>query len=127
MKTGKITKMNAWKNGRGYFVGIDGSDFMYFGKPDVALGDVVEYEVGQPSKNGTPTLKTAHSKEIEAEPIAPSKEAKQYVEEVKAKYQPTDKDATITRLACLKAASELGKTAEETIEIAKKYEKWARA
>jgi hypothetical protein len=132
MNYGKVTKLNAWKNRLGYFVGIGETDYMYYGQPDVKINDEVEFVTGEPAKDGKPTLMTLHRIPIETEPIAPSKEAKQYVEEVKAKYQPTDKDATITRLACIKAACELLQgspsqdRAADVIEIARRLEKYAK-
>ena len=66
---GTVTKLNAYKNGNGYFIGIDHKeiDCMFYGflDPDIMVGDRVEYELGKP-KNDHPTIKSIKPSAVEA-------------------------------------------------------------
>ena len=65
---GKITKMNAFKSGLGFFIGIDNgrSDYLCNGNPNVKVGDEVEYDTGEPTKDGKPTITSIRRNTIEA-------------------------------------------------------------
>lgn len=65
---GKITKLKAWASGKGFFIGIDNgkSDYLCNGNPSVKLGDEVDYDTGEPTKDGKPTIKTIRPNAIEA-------------------------------------------------------------
>jgi hypothetical protein len=46
MEKGKITKLNAWKSGKGSFIGIDGKEYVILTGTDAKIGDAVEFEIG---------------------------------------------------------------------------------
>jgi hypothetical protein len=56
MEHGKITKLNAWKSGKGSFIGIDGKEFVILAATDAKIGDMVEYEIGTKFFSGKSVL-----------------------------------------------------------------------
>ena len=120
---GKITKINNYKNGTGCFIGIDKQpkDFMYFGSPNVKIGDEVEYEIGKPTSTGNPTIKTIKRHVVES-----------FVDIQKPDSKIATKDEIITRLACIKAASQFiiidgnACKTDDVIKLAKRFEDYAR-
>ena len=55
---GKITKLTKYKSGKGYFIGIDGKEYMFYGEPNVEVDDFVNFERGKDAPDGKPTIKT---------------------------------------------------------------------
>ena len=45
MEKGRITKLAAWKSGKGFFVGIDNKEYVILAATDAKVGDVVDYEL----------------------------------------------------------------------------------
>ena len=138
---GTLTKKKEYPSKTGFFLGIDNKkpDFMFFGKVEIKEGEKVEYEVGEPMPDGKPTIKTIHPERIESfidkagangndgkhltSPTAQSDSSPQPA-------NPATKDEIITRLACLKAASEVYSGAQNhydgLFELARKMEKFAK-
>jgi hypothetical protein len=110
---GIITKLNAYKSGKGYFVGLDGTDYMFFGATTARIGDKVHFELGKPSKDGTPTIRKIVADGLEAfidapAPVfrshdAPKMDAREEYWKAKEKRD-LDNKPTEIRLACLAAA-----------------------
>jgi hypothetical protein len=148
---GKVTKLNAYKNGSGFFIGIENQekDFMFFGNPHIQIGKQVEYEVGKPTDKGQPTLKSIRPTAIEgfvdkAESAGVREiahvnhgvEKGVSLRESPSATAPATKDEIITRLACLKAASEVYSGAQTPVEtanmkyglmdLAKRFEKYSK-
>ena len=125
---GKITKMKAWKSKLGFFVGIDSGekDYLLNKTTDLQVGDEVEYEVGKPTDDGKPTLKSIAPLPVEmvidedkprSAPIAPYR-AHDWKDEA-------DTRRAKVRLECLKLAIEGGATLT-AVEKAREYEKYVR-
>jgi hypothetical protein len=132
---GTVVKINPYKSGTGCFIGLKGEqkDFMHFGNPNIKLGDEVEYLPGKPTKDGNPTIREIRRYTVE-EFVDEDKPRSASIQDeiVRAdKLKPTpSKDEIITRLACLKAASEVysgGQTIPSAIiRMAKEFEKYAK-
>jgi hypothetical protein len=135
---GIITKLNAYKSGKGYFVGLDGTDYMYFGATTARIGDKVHFELGKPSKDGTPTIRKIVADGLEAfidapAPVfrshdAPKLDAREEYWKAKEKRD-VEKEPIHIRLACLAAACAFVKGAsvgEDIILVAKRFEKYAK-
>jgi hypothetical protein len=143
---GKITKLQAYPSGKGYFIGIDNKtpDFMFRGNPNVKIGEFVEFETGAPF-NGKPTIKTMRLDSIEAyeapardedrakaTPVFRAHEApKDSREEYWKAKEKRDLEAKPIeiRLSCIASAVLLYKASETPAEIvigaAKKFEAYA--
>jgi len=135
---GKITKMNAYKSGQGFFIGINGTDYMFFGSAQAKIGDEVQFEEGKPSKDGTPTIKSIKPSGLEefvdedkprSQQVFRAHDQKDSREEywkAKEKRDLEQLPANI-RSACLASASEIGRQdAEQVVLIAKRFEKYVR-
>ncbi len=126
---GKITKKFPYKSGKGFVIGIDGTDYMFFGFTDVKMGEQVEFETGKPMNDGKQTIKEIRPTAIES--FVDSAPPKPFpTKETAAVGATPTKDEIITRLACLKAASEVYSGAQQKqdgfFELVRKMEKWAR-
>ena len=137
---GIVTKLNAYKSGKGYFIGIDGQEYMYFGEPSLSIGALVEFEEGKPSKDGKKTIKGIHLvKQIaldEDKPFkpplyrahdTPAKDSREEYWKNKEKRD-LEKEPIITRLSCIASAVALADemtTLEEVVFYAKRFEKYA--
>ena len=104
MVSGKVTKKNAYKSSNGFFIGINGNDYMFFGQTDIEVGDNVVAVEGKPSKSGTPTIKSIAVDDIEAFAIDEDKSRSGKI--FRAHDQPSTCDQ-IKRLACMKMAVRL--------------------
>lgn len=140
---GTVTKLNAYKSGKGFFVGIDGKDYMFFGNPGVKIGDKVRYESGF-TKDGKLSLKSIRAdgpeafiddkpKEFRAHD-APKDSREEYWRN--KEKRDIEREPIITRLSCISSACALmvGRNFEENIlvstpiiEIAKRFEKYAKS
>jgi hypothetical protein len=133
---GIITKLNAWKSGKGFFVGIDGIDYLCNGNPKIAIGDTVDYDTGTPTKDGKPTIKKIYPNAIEAFVDEPKKETQVFrnhdsrEEYWKAKEKrDLEREPIHIRLECLKAAVEAGSAdvpSDKIVELARRFEKYAK-
>jgi hypothetical protein len=140
---GKITKLNAWKSGKGFFVGIDGNDHMFYGSTKVKVGEEVEYELGKPTNDGTPKIAKLYSTSLEAfvdedkpnsATVAPYRahdQAQGTREDYwKAKEQrDKEREPIMLRTSCLVSASNVFSGAQKEegiIELAKRFEKYIK-
>ena len=127
---GKITKLNAYKSGKGYFIGINGKDHMFYGKPDVQVGDEVEYEMGKPSADGKPTIKTIKPTPIEAYIDKPYRAHDQPQRQVKKDQKRMENEQNV-RLKCLASACDFAghgseTTMEDVLNMAVKFERYVK-
>ena len=127
MVQGTIRRVNSWKNQKGFFFllnEVEGEWFSY-GMPTFKIGDHVQFEPMSRKLNKATQVKIQKS----VISPAPNDVVEEFFDasEVKPIYKPTDKDSVITRLACLKAASQIAKSPVEAITIAEKFVKWAKA
>ena len=136
---GKIQKINQYKSGKGCFIGIGGTDYMFFGNPDAKVGDEVEYELGKINSMGKPTIKSIHSCAIEAfidedkprsAPIPKKDERENYW--AGKEQREIAKEPQETRIKCLTIAGMVFEGAqkghdEEVIALARKFEKYAKS
>lgn len=124
---GKITKIKAWTLGKGCFVGIDNgeSDYLYNRLlPNVEIGDIVEYEVGKPTKDGKPTLTSVVLVGTTVEAFVDEDKVRSAT--LPAKWQDdVDTRRAKLRLDCLRLAIDGGATLT-AIEKAREYEKYVR-
>ena len=122
MPTGTVTKLANWKNNLGFFIGIDGTDYMYLGDPKIKTGDRIDYELGDPARDGKPTIRSVISI------------SDLFVKASDYKPEPAERNDVITRLACIKAACELlsnknwqsEELAAIAIDIARKFERYSK-
>lgn len=142
---GRITKMNAYKDKTGYFIGIDNApiDHAFFGSlgREITVGAQVIYEEGQKKLGNHPTLKYIKLDAGEA-----------YIDEDKPRSAPIlrahdvqkmaardeywtnkerrdlEREPIITRLSCISSAVEMNSnaTTEGVIEAAKRFERYAK-
>lgn len=140
---GKIDKMNAWKSGKGFFIGIAGTDYMFYGSPTVSLGDVVEFELGKPTEDGKQKIKkiALAADGIEAfidkaeTPVfrahdAPRIDAREEYWKAKEKRD-LEKEPIHIRLSCLESAAAFSASDNDVdgdgvVLIAKRFEKYAK-
>jgi len=126
---GTISQIGKWGNGKGFFFRIreaEGSFFAY-GNPPV-MGEIVSFDTTQKAFNGALEAKfKKHEKQIEAY-VDEDKPRSASIREHDAPRTSAipNRDDVITRLACIKAAAEISKTAEEAIGIARKFEAYAK-
>lgn len=130
---GKITKLRAYTSGKGYFIGIDGKDYMFYGNPGVKVGEQAEYEEGKSAADGKPTIKTIRPTAIEAfvDEDKPRSQTLFRAHDQPQWQQEKDRDRAKFRLDCVRIAASLysndgGTPAEVIIKMAEKFEKYAR-
>lgn len=145
MTKGIVKKLNAYKSGKGYFIGLEGQteDYMFFGSlgKEIQIGTPIVFDIGRPSKDNRPTIKSIQSDTIEAFEARDEDRAKA-TPILRAHDNPKDsreaywlnrekhdleKDATITRLSCLSSAvDDCKRTNKDVIETAKRFETFAK-
>jgi len=127
VQQGTIRRVNAWKNSKGFFFllnEVEGEWFAY-GMPSFKVGDHVQFEPQNRKLNKATLVKF---RKVVMSP-APQDVVEEFFDSIdhKTPSKPTStKDEIITRLACLKAASNIAKSYEETIALAEKFVKWAK-
>ena len=126
---GTIRRVANWKTGKGFFFllnEVEGEWFAY-GMPTFKVGDHVQFEPQNRKLNKATLVKFGKAMPKAIVPDRDLHDVEEYMEasEVKPVAKPS-KDEIITRLACLKAASNIAKSYEETISLAEKFVKWAK-
>lgn len=135
---GTIKQIGVWSSGNGFFFKIreDARSFYSYGQPNFKMGDQVNFEPNESkAKFKASTLVkflAIHKESDSSDTIGEfmdedSVRSAPIQKEFRAHEARTDRDATITRLACLKAAATTlqGAPYEQVIILAERFVKWA--
>jgi hypothetical protein len=63
---GIIQSINPYKSGKGAFIRIANTDYMFFGSLQVKEGEKVSFDLGKPSKDGKATIRTIRPDRVKA-------------------------------------------------------------
>jgi hypothetical protein len=150
---GKITKLNAWKTGKGSLIGIDGNEYIILAGTSCKVGDVVEYEIGNKFVYGKQVLSKLlppleafmdNHPEMAINPDNPrsapllrahdtpqasaNKDSREAYWQAKEKRD-IEREPIITRLSCISSAAQVYSGAqgqdEKILELARKFEAYA--